>query len=135
MSWKLRLQERVWGLAPWDARRDGLERHARWYARHAQLLACNARQLGVFAANVYAVDGGGAMSQHQRQIGNAITAAKIEQARRGQVEHAAHPVVHHIGRVLKMRTKPFVGDTPGIPRGQAPHALLQTQLPAHCGTA
>lgn len=59
------------------ARRDGLKRQRSRDTAHAQLLAGNARQFGVFPANIDAMNGSSAVTQHQRQIGNAIAAAKI----------------------------------------------------------
>lgn len=89
-------------------------------ARHAQLLARNARQLARFHAG-YPRHGwpwrhGVA---HQGQVGNAITTARVAQPRRAHIQCAAYPLMQHVRRIVEMCAKPLIGDARSIPGRQA----------------
>lgn len=114
---------------------DGLERHAAGMRDMPRLLARNVRQLGVLVANIHPVDGsGGAMARHQRQIGNAVAAAKLSKRAVSESAPRRPSSAPHRQRIQNARTKPFIGDALRIPGGQTPQALLQSHFPVHLAT-
>ena len=93
-----------------SARLNGLKGQCRRNSRHSQLLPRNARQLGVLAAYIHAMDGSGAMPQHQRKIRNSIATSKIQELRLTQVKPISNPLVYNVSCIAKVCTKPLVGD-------------------------
>ena len=134
MSWKLRLQERVWGLAPWDARRITDE----WFRAHFEYAADVVNHwvggvLDLPTARLLNFGCGDGITDLALMLRHGATAIHGVDIRR---EYAKLPRIarEQLGMSRIPAGMTFETIPPGIPRGQTPHALLQTQLPAHCGT-